>query len=498
MVGWLLIIHGAYVYIFSWFTATFLKTDIDLFDGSLRILTSLWPAAHFIPYKDFGFVYPPGYQLISYIFNVTTIQQRFIALLVIYLVLSGLIIYFSYRITGSLLSTAIILEILALEIGRFVWGDIIITALMFLVVLVVVFILKKEIEKGSIYYFLAIVSACTVLFRWDFPIFLGGLISLLAFRFAKCRLGRKILFAYLLGIISGFFVLFSTLFLWNAIKEGLEFIFIIPPLIAKSASDPPLLPEVRFNERIFPYFILFSLSIVLGIFLIKRYRYLVPVRKKENCYLFTNLFVILFPLAFFPYFLARPDATHGYIFGIAGIVSLGLILGVFSMSLKGKLGIIFLIVFSVSPYIRHLQARGSALLKSNLFLPDRVEYKISDCKSKVRGKNYNSIWVGRLDYNLPAKVRAPILYLVDISKKPATKYISDEAGLQINCRYATKIVEDFNKAERPILMFLEREIHGNFPKISCGIIEKWLSDNSYQDVGSCKIENGIYEIRIYN
>jgi hypothetical protein len=142
-----------------------------------------------------------------------------------------------------------------------------------------------------------------------------------------------------------------------------------------------------------------------------------------------------------------------------------------------------------------------------LHLPYRADARtqlyeqIQDCTNLVANTFAKSIVVGRKQYDRFIFNNAA-LYFTRPDLNLATKYMSDEPGLQNSCVYGQKIAEELGGVQKPMLALLEEgeqimEANATKTMKSCGKIEHFFSSHAYKTVGNCKSFGNTYEIRVY-
>jgi hypothetical protein len=92
-----------------------------------------------------------------------------------------------------------------------------------------------------------------------------------------------------------------------------------------------------------------------------------------------------------------------------------------------------------------------------------------------------------------------LLYLNYFYLKPATKYISDEPGLQNTCSIQNEIISDINKAPKPTIFFINKTFipdkNNKNVYSNCGKIEEFL-DAHTKIIGQCNVSEYNLDVRI--
>jgi hypothetical protein len=130
-----------------------------------------------------------------------------------------------------------------------------------------------------------------------------------------------------------------------------------------------------------------------------------------------------------------------------------------------------------------------------------INNNINECKILTSNINLRSIFVGRKNYDRFSYNNA-MLYFTYPNIKPATSFISDEPGLQNSCKYGKIIAHQLNKAEKPMLVFIDANNQPAENDLmesmnSCNKIEEYLNSSQYLSKGYCSANKNTYEIRLY-
>jgi hypothetical protein len=132
----------------------------------------------------------------------------------------------------------------------------------------------------------------------------------------------------------------------------------------------------------------------------------------------------------------------------------------------------------------------------------QISDKIAECKKAVSTLQYRSLFVGRTDYSFYYYNHA-MLYLINPTVPPATRYISDEPGLQNTCEDGSRIQRDLENAPKPLLAFIDTRSQKRSPNAymhmkSCKKIEQWLSRRPSRSFGTCTHMGTPFTIQIYD
>jgi hypothetical protein len=88
-------------------------------------------------------------------------------------------------------------------------------------------------------------------------------------------------------------------------------------------------------------------------------------------------------------------------------------------------------------------------------MESRAPVLINTCADLKIERKLKSIFVGNVTYD-SFVLNFPLLYLNYLYLKPATKYISDEPGLQNTCSIQNEIISDINEAPKPTIFFINK------------------------------------------
>lgn len=486
---------------------------IDIFDGSLRLISHIYSAAGLTPYKDFGVVYPPGYfTLLGKIIPFSNMSIRgylmgFLSIIYLLLTFKGV----SVLTTRKTKKIAYSILFLASSVVLFIfnYND---PLSIFYLLLIYVYILNFVLGKNKAFSLLVIFvsSLISTWFRWDWPILIALhnlavlVLSLIVAKVIRINkdarpfiqryvLATSVLF---LGITVGLLLLSYYLNYLGVYKKAFEFFVEIPTKVIGPYRSLPLpSPKIRPLINIFPYLTL----AFLAFFEYAHLKNLVAklVKKGVNRNFILRLIFVGAPLITLPYALGRSDPNH---FIPLWYVLLGMTVvygGLFKLNYR-LLSVLFI---SFIPFFTIYRNNIDSLIPRFNNAQTSLEETISDCKSLSEGQNTSTVFVGRIDYGhfIYSNVA---LYLTHANLKPATAFISDEPGLQNSCKYGKLIANQLEKSDKPMLAFLEttdqpKEKNLSSSMKSCRFIEDYLEKTPYRKIGNCKSEKVKFEVRIY-
>jgi hypothetical protein len=131
----------------------------------------------------------------------------------------------------------------------------------------------------------------------------------------------------------------------------------------------------------------------------------------------------------------------------------------------------------------------------------RVKQSLANCSLTVSNLSYKSMFVGRETYDWYLYSHA-MLYLISPNTPPATRYISDEPGLQNTCKDGARLAQDLTQSYKPILTFIDQSPRSHpfaeFTHKNCKKVEEWLQQRPYSPIGACTHENVKFDIRLYH
>lgn len=274
----------------------------------------------------------------------------------------------------------------------------------------------------------------------------------------------RVLIYYLYALSIFFFItyLYEPEYFWSTIRHT----FYDPFVIGRYRSKHFSFDFNLFNENNW-----YLLALVF---------YLVVLVKSLNSeFNAPKVFFYLIGLCFVPYTLSRPDISHFFPFIISSSMA-------FVLVLERKLDYSYLKIVNVVALV----IAASYCLFQNW-------HKAIDSCSRFPTQSYKSIFVGNNDYK-NFVINFPIIYLNKISLKPATKYITDEPGLQNRCDIQKEMIADFLASSKPTVFYLNHSIivdKNNSNLLSgCQLVHEYLL-NKTNKIGECMIGRNLVEIR---
>lgn len=486
---------------------------ISNFDGALQLLAQIYTTKGYVPYKDFGVVYPPWhFMLVGHLFPFTSFFERN----GIYATTYGLLAFTGYRILATHMvqkKDTYISAILFFFINSIIlraFGATNAFPILTFMVIATSSLAYIVTQKKQLLWMLFIFSALIVLMRWDWITVLvvssvGSSVLLLMVNMWKRRIFEvwinrqlRMTGATVGGYVIGVVILFLYLNSLNVTQEAVDFFVTIPISIIGPYRK---LPMPGFVSPLDGDSLLYVCIILLGV--IGYEIYLLWQKKKsdikrfELLYLSGNLLLFILPVLI--YSLRRPSLS----FFLPFFYILGIVWIIFHSYFKRSIWWWVLFLLTILP----IPIRGWYLLDMKIYNPaphameDEMRTKSQECINLAKGIKAKTIFIGRTSYE-QFRVNNPSLYLQFLDLKPATKYISDEPGLQNSCHYGERIVNELRVAQKPLLVFLDpKDQEADSPAIqgmkSCDKIETFLEDEPYSEIGSCTSYNVEYMVRMY-
>jgi hypothetical protein len=492
------------------------------FDGALFLLQSIYAALGLIPYLDYGFPYPPGVAI--FFGSLLHLADNGSVMKVVWmssLILLSANVYVAARLArgrGWLLCAGAYFIVGGL--AAIIWAtegpEPFTHWLLFLIVLLTVQVLRCGISPVRLLA-IALTSCTLALLRWDRVVALAGVeaalaglgwgsITLLNIR-RKDVVGMRTqgvrliasLGATLLGVVPAFALTFWYTFKGNAWAEAQMFIFDLPFRILPFRTLPlPRIgrhfdPEAQWLTSV----IAIGLLALAGVITVLRSRKHIGVASLS----FFELGVLCAgPVALVPYAFGRADAWHFYpltfVTCAAAIVAMFL-----SDSRFFRVACAVSLVLLLAPVSQGLAAigrRSSDGLSCGHFQRE-LDATTAQCTGLIP-PGMRSIFVGQASYRRYI-LNWPILYLARTDLRPATRFITDEPGLQNSCAYGSRIAADLMMAPRPMVAFLDTVpmAEPNLTKTmeSCGWIERILQEAPSRDLGMCQFSGHVIRARLY-
>lgn len=505
--GLIFCFYALYIFFSTWIGYAVSNFALNLFDGALRILSHYYIRNGFIPYKEFGVVYPPGlFILIGKVIPFFSFSQRNLLLSLLLLIPLFFGCLYIYSLTPDkkryflYLSLFILINIPILrDIG---FSEPLSIPLITILILQTIIYLTEVKTSGLIHLSFFIIPVLVFFLRWERIVMLITVESILLIilliynnKLSKYDLKkfRNAISIQILGILGGLVLLILYLYLNQATSAGLDFIFNIPTRVILEYRRLPL-PSV---QSIFDInFTFYGSLIVYFIYAIQFFLQSKKIVNKSKKII--ALFLIVLPFFIISYSLGRADWSHFLPFFY--FIGFALLLRCMLYSTPVIVFLLFIILFS--PIYRSFYMFDKSLFPIAQDLGDvYINENLKECQSVIaKISDYNTLFIGRINYNRYILNRA-ILYLLSPNVKPATAFISDEPGVQNSCYYGGIIRAQLEKAEKPMLAFLEEgedELEQNKTRImtSCGKIESFLSQK-YSEIGQCQAFDRDYKIRLY-
>jgi len=494
------------------FLLLILSYEVGIFDSSLRIIAHYYSYLGYIPYKEFGVVYPPGYFiLLGKIIPFTTIFIKGAFNVVLISLSVFLIIYGLKRIKLSksvhLYDSVLLLSISAI-IFVFNYNDVV----SILYPLITTIWLINYVLKGGNFSLIIIFLAnfFGVWLRWDWPIILtlnhilifSSLTVYFIFRKSSSLSNSHVILYFtavkylILGTSLGILSLLYYLHGIGSLRSGYDFIVIIPTIIIAPFRNLPFPPfKLRPLLYLLPYLtIIFLLSINITIVRQVLYKY----ARLNPKFLLCSLILFFTPFTLLPYALGRSDVNHFMPLWLTTIH----VWILYTIIFKKKRNLSFTIFLLLIPFITIYKNNIRILTPKVNRLESHLISTIHDCASKVSDIEASSIFIGRISYD-QYLYNDVILYFTRRDLKPGTAYISDEPGLQNSCEYGSEIANQLSRSQKPLLTFLAinpQESEDNLSKSmkSCHKVEDFLYNSKFDNIGYCNVENKEYEIRLYH
>jgi hypothetical protein len=496
----------------------------DPFGGALFLLQSIYAALGLIPYLDYGFLYPPG--IAMFFGSLLHLADNGSVMKVVWtssFILLSANVYVAARLAQGRewLSCAGVYFILG-GLAALIWadggGEPFSLWLLLLIVLLTVQVLRSGISPVRLLA-VGLASTALALVRWDRALGLAGVEAALAGlgwgSIALLNIGRQhvlgirpqggrliaSLGATLLGIVAAFALIFWYTFKNSAWAEAQMFIFDLPVRILPFRTLP--LPRIGRNfgpsSQWLTSIVAIGTLVVAGVITMLRSRKHIGVTSLS----FFELGVLCAgPVALVPYAFGRADAWHFYpltfVTCAAAMVAMFL-----SESRLFRVACAVGLVLSMLPVLQKLKAIGGQFsdgLSRCGHFERELDAKTAECTGLIP-PGTRSIFVGQASYRRFI-LNWPILYLARADLRPATRFISDEPGVQNSCAYGSRIAADLMMAPRPMVAFLDMDPMGPEPNLtmtmqSCGWIERTLQEAPGRDLGTCQFIGHSIRARLY-
>jgi hypothetical protein len=393
--------------------------------------------------------------------------------------------------TGYVLIHVVLIE-------YFVWSDPISLVLCAILVLAAGAYLLGKSGKYTARWVVGVLSCLLFLLRWNWIVAIvisAGVVGA-AYGLVFCRPGRRYwdtVISVGLGVLAGFGILLFYLWRIQAIREGLQTLFIDQVVLNGAYRQIPL--PMLFRE--FAEGVLVTLTMAMFVVLGALYILIKDIRlgfEKERDLV---LFLIAGVASFIPYVLSRSDIAH--VLPMVCILGLSCVI-LYAATTKNLFIVIFFIL--LAPLSPRLFNHGIVLPKKSNFLMKYISKNIENCAGVAGGRPYGSMYVGKLNYDFDS-VNIGHLYFVHPEIPPASKYFLTVPGIQSSCRRGEVIAGDLDRAKKPMLVFLDlnRFIPDNphlYDLKSCGKIETYLKQHAFTTMGTCHIFDHEMLVRVYD
>lgn len=492
---------------------------INTNDGSNFLLQALYAGQGLEPYKDYGFVYPPGIALLfgkflgltqGGMFLRTVWLAGFLLIAInMFLVTTLNTKPFRFFISGLMgLVSSLFVTILFYTHGTEPFT----TLLLLTLLLLSVQNLSSPSRQRLVAIFLC--GFCITLIRWDRAIavagidfaatlLLGGLAWKKASRSPLPRNMMNVTLSLCAGIIAamGFMALYALG--TNSWDETVWFLFGVPQHIMPYRGLP--LPSFNIFDPSALFYTSLAATAVLSGAGFSMFKSAKPARPTAfaEC-----LFLIAAPIAMLPYALGRSDYAH--FMPVAGMAAGALLIGsVLWSGIKIRIILLAMLVISfvpltdsirdLSPWLTARNSKGFLWLQESSFKKN-MEITTQECTHLIPPEA-RSLFVGRSSY--AHFIDSPmILYAAVPALRPATLYIAEDPGIQNACDYGARIAQQLDRAPRPMVAFLStspqwREPNATETMTSCNRIEKYLADSSPAPLGTCRIGPDLMKAVIY-
>lgn len=455
------------------------------FDSALAQASINYVKQGLVPYRDFGVVYPPGlFLLFGRVLGVTNIGQIQIWGFLICLFLYTLILKYLSELSKRsdtkdwnyfLFNTLVAILLLSQTFYALILS--LSVALIFC--LICQLRIKAELRSRLI---LGVLSAGLVWVRWDFSLGILIALSILAVFDKKTW---RVFSTMFVGVVAGIITLYNYLFQNHVVNQFLLFVIRIPTMLASGPRALSWPTHIGLNA---PDLVIYPLILLVAYLVLEMSKTLFKER--------IQIFYIAFMLAFVPYAAGRSDFGH--------FLPLLLAATLVGILISHKLNKRLYIILSIMCFL----PVGPWFIKNTDFLtlhPKTVETELdnqlAECKKVINKVAARSIFVGRKSYN-KYRFNIAALYLASPDTHPASRFISDEPGLQSDCEYGEEIVGELKHAPRPMLVLAdqsEQSPENSFMRKmkSCGKIETYLSDIPSISLGTCDSFYSTFEVKVY-
>ncbi len=219
---------------------------------------------------------------------------------------------------------------------------------------------------------------------------------------------------------------------------------------------------------------------------------------KTKTFMFSPIYV--FPVLFLPYALGRADWTHAVPFFCSVILLLGYAVRSTKKILKQRV-LLLCMVLLLPSFFRLAVVPLKDILIHHQDASTELQSQLANCNLLTKNLPAQTIFVGRESYNRFI-YSAAALYFLRPKLLPATRYISDEPGIQNSCEYGQLIYRDLFDAKKPMIALLEQgeqlaEQNRTATMQNCGKLEKFLQEQPHEKIGECTAYTRLFSIEVY-
>jgi hypothetical protein len=460
--------------------ANLITPHSELFDSALFKLQFVYPTLGFEPYKDFFFIYPFGPSLIS-IFTHKLTYGLVNPLNLIWIIHFILQIILVKKILQNNITTVskIPFLYLTLIVETLIYAKLGSEPFSLILTFATLIEFYKSYKNNKIYLSTFIFPTLLVFFKWERLLFCTLIILLFFIIRRSSNFSRKYssLIKILLTSIISFLLLLLSFYLFDPdnFKNILTYVFIDPFIIAKYRSLPFVINKPILSAYNLYYFVLIFYGIFFWILFFTEVNY-------------KKIFFYCVGLSLLPPTFSRSDVGHFIPFYFSS----------------------FFLIYSLPSFVDKYLAKYSDNL---LFIIKLLSLFViaffyitvlnnqplkNSCANLVFKSKPKSIFVGNSQYDR-FNINFPLLYLNYSHLKPATKYISDEPGLQNSCAIQDEIINDINLAPKPTIFFINNTLltdkNNSVSYVNCKKIEEYLISNT-KIIGKCNLSDYNLDIRI--
>lgn len=493
-----------FIFLQQWSIRAFSAQEMQTYDKTGELLQAAYAGTGLVPYRDFWSSYPPGNMIFASMFGFTTLERENMMTYSLFLaVCTGITLMIClFRVSAARceisISAFLLLSIVLLD------KQPIVDLLSGLLLVTVIYSLHKK-KATHADFLLFFLPFFIIFFRWD-RIFLFLIVEIVCFapfiyRYWKRRRTRQmhVLILLLLLQVTGFFLGALSLAYYfsqhGGLRNGLELTYFIPSFVIYPYRDLPL-PQLL----AFPGILFFITWFSVGAFALMETIRLWRNRKNTDGFqLLSSLLLCLSPCMALPYALGRSDRTH--IHPMLFLTGLSICIGFLFFPKKKALVLLFVLTIMIA--LAFWMSSVFVLAPKPYFsMTKLLAAKLEDCKSKTNQYLYGSLFVGRTSYERYF-INGVALYFLNTSIPPATRFFSEEPGVQNSCEYGERIVQELRTAPKPMVVFITDQKVTRYEENktremkSCGKIEQYLMYNPYKVLGTCISYDIPYEIRIY-